>query len=198
MSDAQIAKAMETYGVSPDQMARVVGVPVGEVAARVAATLSPGQTMLLGDTYVQPVYQESGSGENLQIGPLENVLTYKASENKPGGNINYFSPTGEYQQTTQQQKVDTSLGGAIKDIVSNPGFKIIAAAYGLDAALGAFGASAGAATGAGSAFELANAGASALGDLGAFELANAGAGAFGADAALGSTLGGTNLSTLGA
>ena len=189
MSDAQIAKAMETYGVSPDQLARVVGVTPGEVAARVAATLSPGQAVLLGDTYVQPVYQESGSGENLQIGPLENVLTYKASENKPGGNINYFSPTGEYQQTTQQQEVNSG-----KDFLK---FALGSAALfgGLG---GGFDSLFGGGTGAGSAFEAANAGASAMGDLGAFELANAGAGAFGADAALGSTVGGTNLGTLGA
>jgi hypothetical protein len=141
MSDAQIAKAMETYGVSPSQLARVVGVSEGEVAARVAATVPPGQAVLLGDTYVQPVYQESGSGENLQIGPIENVLTYKASENKPGGNINYFSPTGEYQQTTQQQKVDTSLGGFIKDIASNPLVQAGLLAYGANS-LGLFGSGA--------------------------------------------------------
>jgi len=140
MSDADIVAAMETYGISPAQMAEAVGLKEGEVAARVGAAIPPNQAVLLGDTYVQAVNQVTGSGENEQVGGLENVITYKASENKVGGNINYYSPTGEFQQTTQQQKVDTSLGGALKDIVSNPGFKIIAAAYGLDAALSAFGA----------------------------------------------------------
>jgi hypothetical protein len=139
MSDAQIVSAMETYGVSPAQMAQAVGLNEGEVAARVGAAIPPNQAVLLGDTYVQAVNQVTGSGENQQVGGLENIITYKASDNKVGGNINYYSPTGEYQQTTKQQAVDTSLGGALKDIVSNPGFKIIAAAYGLDAALGMFG-----------------------------------------------------------
>jgi hypothetical protein len=139
MSDAQIVSLMETRGISPAQVSQTFGLPEGQIAARVGATLPPNQAVLLGDTYVQAVNPIQGSGENEQVGALENVITYKASENKPGGNIQYYSPTGEYQQTTQQQKVDTSFGGAIKDIVSNPGFKIIAAAYGLDAALGMFG-----------------------------------------------------------
>ena len=140
MSDADIVAAMEQYGVSPAQMASAVGLKEGEVAARVGATLPPNEVKLLGDTYVQAVNQVTGSGENEQVGGLENVITYKASDNKVGGDVNYYSPTGEFQQTTKQQKVDTSLGGALKDIVSNPGFKIIAATYGLDAALSAFGA----------------------------------------------------------
>jgi hypothetical protein len=161
MSDAQIVSLMEQRGISPAQVSQTFGIPEGQVSARVGATLPPNQAVLLGDTYVQAVNPIQGSGEDQQVGALENVITYKESENKPGGNIQYYSPTGEYQQTTQQQKVDTSFGGAIKDIVSNPGFKIIAAAYGLDAALGMFGG-AGAATAAGAeaatAFELANAG----------------------------------------
>jgi len=188
ISDAEIVAAMEQYGVSPAQMAQAVGVSEGEVAARIGAAIPPNQAVLLGDTYVQAVNQVTGSGQDQQVGGLENVITYKASENKVGGNINYYSPTGEYQQTTQQQKVDTSLGGALKDIVSNPGFKIIAAAYGLDAALSAFGATgatfAGEAladsgllsgTGAGSAFEALNAGAGAGADYLGGSLANVGA-----------------------
>jgi hypothetical protein len=168
LSDAQIVSTMEQFKISPAQLASAVNLPEGQIAARVGATLPPNQAVLLGDTYVQAVNPIQGSGENEQVGALENVITYKESENKVGGNIQYYSPTGEYQQTTQQQKVDTSFGGAIKDIVSNPGFKIIAAAYGLDAALGMFGGAE-----AASAFELANAGASALTDLG---VANVGAG----------------------
>jgi hypothetical protein len=139
LSDAQIVSTMEQFKISPAQLASAVNLPEGQIAARVGATLPPNQAVLFGDTYVQAVNPIQGSGENEQVGALENVITYKASENKPGGNIQYYSPEGEYQQTTQQQKVDTSFGGAIKDIVSNPGFKVIAAAYGLDAALGMFG-----------------------------------------------------------
>ena len=108
MSDAQIVAAMEQYGVSPAQMATAVGLPEGQVAARVAAVLPPNEAKLLGDTYVQAVNQTTGSGENLQVGGLENVITYKASDNKVGGDITYYTPEGEYQQTTKQQEVNAT------------------------------------------------------------------------------------------
>ena len=57
MTDAQIVAAMEQYGVSPAQMAQAVGLPEGEVAARVGAVIPPNQAVLLGDTYVQAVNQ---------------------------------------------------------------------------------------------------------------------------------------------
>jgi CCR4-NOT transcription complex subunit 1 len=108
LSDAQLAKAMETYGVSPSQLARVVGVSEGEVAARVAATIPPGQTVTLGDTIVQPQYQTIGSGEDQQIGGLENVLTYKANENKVGGGYNQYNPDGTLQYQGTQQEVNAN------------------------------------------------------------------------------------------
>jgi hypothetical protein len=70
---------------------------------------NPNQAVLIGDTYYQPNYASTGSGENFQQGPLENVTTYKASENKVGGDVNQYTPTGEFQQTTQQQAVSNSL-----------------------------------------------------------------------------------------
>ena len=85
MTDAQIVTAMETYGISPAQMATAVGLPEGQVAARVGAVLPPNEAKLLGDTYVQAVNQTTGSGETLQVGGLENVITYKAGENQVGG-----------------------------------------------------------------------------------------------------------------
>jgi hypothetical protein len=106
LTDAQIVTAMETYGVSPAQMAQAVGLDEGAVAARVAATIPQGQTVTLGDTIVQPVYQVTGSGEDQQIGGLENVLTYKVGENQTGGAYNQYTPTGELERTGTQQKVD--------------------------------------------------------------------------------------------
>ena len=132
MTDEQIVKAMETYKISPAQMATAVGLDEGVVSARVAATLPPNETKLLGDTYVQAVNKVTGSGETQQVGGLENVITYKASDNKDGGDINYYSPTGEFQQTTKQQAVDTSLGGALKDIASNPLVQAGLLAYGVN------------------------------------------------------------------
>ena len=108
MSDTQIVAAMEQYGVSPAQMASAVGLPEGQVAARVGAVLPPNETKLLGDTYVQAVNKVTGSGENQEVGGLENVITYKANENKVGGNVTYYTPEGEYQQTTKQQEVNAT------------------------------------------------------------------------------------------
>ena len=161
MSDAQIVSAMEQYGVSPAQMAQAVGLPEGEVAARAAATVPQGQTITLGDTVVQPVYQVTGSGMDQQVGGLENVITYKATDNKAGGAFTQYTPTGEVEQTGTQQEVKSGL----KEFAIGTGLLL-----GLPTILNA-------GAGGASAFELANAGASAMTDLGAFELANAGASA---------------------
>ena len=106
MSDAQIVTAMETYGVSPAQMAQAVGLNEGEVASRVAATIPQGQTITLGDTIVQPQYQVIGDGENQQIGGLENVYTYKVGENQAGGGYQQYTPSGELARTGVQQEVN--------------------------------------------------------------------------------------------
>ena len=109
LSDAQIVAAMEKNGISPAQMASAVNLPEGQVASRVAATVPNGQTVTLGDTVVQPVYQVSGSGQDQQIGGLENVITYKASDNKTGGAYTQYTPTGEVEKTGTQQEVKSGL-----------------------------------------------------------------------------------------
>jgi len=108
MSDADIAAAMEQYGLSPSQMAQATGLREGEVTSRLGATLAPNQATLFGDTYVQPIYTQLGSGMDAQQGPLENVVTYKANDNQVGGNVNWYDPTGAYQQTTKQQEVNAN------------------------------------------------------------------------------------------
>jgi hypothetical protein len=151
MSDAQIVSAMEQYGVSPAQMATAVGLDEGVVASRVAATVPPNQTIQLGDTIVQPVYSQIGSGEDQQIGAIENVITYKASDNKTGGAYTQYTPTGEVEKTGTQQEVKSGL----KEFALGAGIL-----FGLPTLLNA--GAAGAATAAGAeaatAFELANAG----------------------------------------
>ena len=156
MSDAQIVSAMETYGISPSQMATAVGLPEGQIAARVAATVAPGQTVTLGDTIVQPVYQTTGSGQDQQVGGIENVITYKTGENKVGGGYTQYTPSGEVERTGTQQEVNAN-----KDFLK---FAVGAGALlGLPSLLNA-----GAATGAtGAGLEFAGSG-------GAFDLANAG------------------------
>jgi hypothetical protein len=109
MTDAQIVAAMETFQISPAQMASAVGLDEGAVAARVAANVPQGQTVTLGDTIVQPVYQVSGSGMDQQVGGLENVITYKATDNRAGGAYTQYTPTGEVEQTGTQQEVKSGL-----------------------------------------------------------------------------------------
>ena len=115
MSDADIAAAMEQYGVSPSQMAQVTGLSEGEVVSRVAATVPPGQAVLLGDTWVQPEYQILGSGEDQQIGGITNVQAYKTTGGgindavATGTDIQNYTPTGVFERTTKTQEVDNSM-----------------------------------------------------------------------------------------
>jgi hypothetical protein len=135
-------------------MATAVGLKEGEVAARAAATVPQGQTITLGDTIVQPVYQVTGSGENQQVGGIENVITYKATDNKAGGSYTQYTPTGEVEQTGTQQEVKSGL----KEFALGAGLL-----FGLPSILNAGAATT--ATGAGLEF---------AGSGGAFDLANAG------------------------
>ena len=142
MTDAQIVAAMEQYGVSPAQMAQAVGLDEGEVAARAAATVPYGQATLLGDTWVQPNYQVTGSGEDQQIGGIESVSVYKTT-----GGINdkvvaglpgqTYTPSGELTNTflTTESK-DTSFFGGLLDALKDP---VVLAALGGAAAGGLFG-----------------------------------------------------------
>ena len=82
LTDAQIFGAMKTFGVSPSQIASATGTPLKSIMARLAPLLPPNQAVLLGDTYVQSQYATSGSGQDEQIGALQNLITYKAGENK--------------------------------------------------------------------------------------------------------------------
>jgi hypothetical protein len=191
-SDAQIVSAMQTYGVSPTQLANVVGVTPGEVIARAAATIPYGQTAMLGDVVVQPIRDVQGSGENEQVGPVTGINVTKSTGNisdkaPVGSQYQTYNPDGTLQGPGTVQKYDDkfSLGGVLKDIVSNPGFKIAALAYGGNALANALGG-----TGAG-----------VIGsDLAGLSGIPAGAGALTAaeQAALYGTAGATGLPTAGA
>ena len=109
MSDAQIVSLMETRGISPEQISSTFGIPVGEVVSRAAVVVPQGQTVTLGDTIVQPVYQTTGSGMDQQVGGLENVITYKATDNKAGGSYTQYTPTGEVEKTGTQQEVKSGV-----------------------------------------------------------------------------------------
>ena len=154
ITDNQIVKSMEAYGISPTQLAEAIGVPEGQIVSRVAATVPQGQTVTLGDTIIQPVYQFTGSGESEQVGGLENVITYKATDNKAGGSYTQYTPSGEVEKTGTQQEVKSGL----KEFAIGAGVLL-----GLPTILNA-GAASGA-TGVGLEF---------AGSGGAFDLANAG------------------------
>ena len=148
-SDASIAKAMETLGVSPSDMSKIVGVPEGTIAARVASTVSPGMSVTLGDTVVAPQYRTTGSGMDEQIGALETFTTsksngdvnYKAPVGTP---VNIYSPTGELVNTVKTKK-DLSFVGGFVDMLKDP---VVLAAVGGAAAGGLLGPAAGAVPGA--------------------------------------------------
>ena len=142
LTDAQIVSAMETYGVSPAQMAQAVGLPEGQVVSRVAAVIPEGNAKLLGDTWVQPVYQVTGSGEDRQVGGIESVSVYKTTGGindaaAVGTPVQNYTPTGELTGTSQiTSSGDTSFFGGLVDALTDP---VVLAALGGAAAGGLFG-----------------------------------------------------------
>jgi hypothetical protein len=183
MTDAQIVAAMETFQISPAQMASAVGLDEGLVAARVAANVPQGQTVTLGDTIVQPVYQTTGSGMDQQVGGLENVITYKATDNKAGGSYTQYTPTGEVEQTGTQQEVKSGL----KEFALGAGLL-----FGLPAILNA-----GAATGAAATVGTSGLTAAEIASLTAGDLA-IGGGAFAVPTAVGATAAGLTAAEIAA
>jgi hypothetical protein len=124
MSDADIVAAMEKYGISPAQMAETVGIPEGQIAARVAETVAPGQSITLGDTVIVPQYRTTGSGETQEVGALESFATSKSD-----GDPNYKAPVGTPMQIysadgqfvdTVKTKKDQSFFGGLKDALKDP------------------------------------------------------------------------------
>ena len=108
VTDQQIVAAMKTANVSPKNLADGLGISEGEIAARVARTVSYGSTVQLGDTIVQPVYKVTGSGQDEQVGGIENVLTYRASDNKVGGGYTQYAADGTVERTGTQMEVDAT------------------------------------------------------------------------------------------
>ena len=182
MSDAQIVAAMEQYGVSPAQMAQAVGLPEGEVSARVAATVPPGSSVTLGDTVIVPQYQTIGSGMDQQIGALESFASSKTT-----GDINYKAPVGTpvdiYSASgdlinTVQTKKDQSFIGGLVDAFKDP---VVLAALGGAAAGGLLG-------GAGTAAGAAGTAGMSTAELAQLDLALGGAGGTAGATALGNAL----------
>jgi hypothetical protein len=96
LTGQQLADAMKTYNVSPEQLVKAVGAGP-DTAANVAGT------------FYQPQYASTGSGETFQQGPLSGLLTYSEAANKPGGAYSTFDPTGKFTGTGTQQKVSNNM-----------------------------------------------------------------------------------------
>jgi hypothetical protein len=62
----------------------------------------------LGDTIIQPKYRVIGDGQDQQIGGLENVYTYRASDNKVGGGYTQYAADGTLERTGTQMKVNAT------------------------------------------------------------------------------------------
>jgi hypothetical protein len=108
VTDQQIVTAMKTVNVSLKNLADGLGISEGEVIARVAGTVPNGQTVQLGDTIVQPKYRIIGDGQDQEIGPIENVFSYRASDNKVGGGYTQYRPDGTVERVGTQMKVDAT------------------------------------------------------------------------------------------
>jgi hypothetical protein len=186
MSDADIVAAMETYKISPAQMAETVGIPEGVISARVAETVPQGQSVTLGDTVIAPQYEVRGSGEDEQIGALQTFTTsksdgdvnYKAPVGTP---VNIYSPTGELVNTVKTKK-ELSFAGGLVDMLKDP---VVLAAVGGAVASGLLGTAGAASGAAGTAAGTAGMTAAELAQL---DLALGGAGGTAGATSLGSAL----------
>ena len=185
VTDQQIVAAMKTANVSPKNLADGLGISEGEIAARVARTVPYGSTVQLGDTIVQPVYKVTGSGQDEQVGGIENVYTYRASDNKVGGGYTQYAADGTLERTGTQMKVN-----ATQDFLK---FAAIAGAMFGGAALAGIGEGALTGTAAGTGV---GAGTGLLGGTAAGTVAGTTAGAattLGGASTAGSLLGGSTL-----
>ena len=96
LTGQQLADAMKTYNVTPEQLVKAVGA-------------GPDTAANVGGTFYQPQYASTGSGMDAQQGPLTGLTTYSAAANKPGGAYSTFDPTGKFTGTGTQQKVSNNM-----------------------------------------------------------------------------------------
>ena len=108
VTDQQIVAAMKAANVSPKNLADGLGINEGEVVARVAGIVPNGQSIQLGDTIIQPKYRIIGDGQDQQIGPIENVYSYRASDNKVGGGYTQYAADGTFERSGTQMKVNAT------------------------------------------------------------------------------------------
>ena len=213
VTDQQIVAAMKAANVSPKNLADGLGISEGEVIARVAGIVPNGQSIQLGDTIIQPKYRIIGDGQDQQIGPIENVYSYRASDNKVGGGYTQYAADGTFQQSGTQMKVNATqdflkfaltagalFGGAALAGIGEGALTGTAAGTGVGTGTGLLTGGTGTTLGtgltAGSSLSGLTAG-SSLSGLTAGTGALAGANTLLGGAAIGSTLGGLSTGVIG-
>ena len=189
-TDAQTFEAMKTFGISPQRIATATGAKLSDIIPRLAPFLPQNQAILFGDTWVQGNYRIIGSGEDQQIGPLENISIYKTTggvnDKVPvGTDVQSYSPTGALIGTSKTKK-DLSFVGGILDALKDP---VVLAALGGAAAGGLL-------SGAGTAATVGSTGLTTA-QLAQLDLALGGAGgSAGASSLAGALTTGANVGTL--
>jgi hypothetical protein len=128
---------MKTFGISPQRIATATGTKVTDIIPRLAPFLPRDKAVLLGDTWVQGNYRYMQSGEDNQLGPLESINIYKTTggvnDKLPvGTEVQNYSPTGEFINTTKTKK-ELSFFGGLVDALKDP---VVLAALGGAAAGG--------------------------------------------------------------
>lgn len=150
LSDAQLAADMATYGISPAQLAQATGTKESEIIARAAATVPEGSSITLGDTRIAPQYEVRGSGEDRQVGGIENIYVEKTTGDvnykaPVGSSVQVLSPTGDLVNTIKTKEEQSFFGGladAFNDPVVQAAFLGLGGGGALGSALGLTGSTA--------------------------------------------------------
>jgi len=133
----QLGDAMKTWGITSIKLAEALG-------------LENNQTVKIGENIYQGVYDIRGSGDSEEIGPLKNMLFYKASESTTPGSAYYqFDPQGKVELIGKSKKVESDFGKFLLGSAALFGGAALAGAGGGTAAGTAAGTATGTAAGTG-------------------------------------------------
>ena len=198
LSDAQIVSAMEQNGISPEQMASAVNIPVNQIVSRMAPVLAENvaqygtqtQTLARDETGSTEISQRTLPGGFNAYQDESGQLSFsRVSPDRPGM-IQLYGPNGEYRG---EEKITTTT----QDLIKNLG-PIALAAGGTALAQGLMGSSlfSGGAS-AGSVLGTAGTAGMSAAELAQLDLALGGAGGTAGATSLGNALAtGANVGTL--
>jgi len=172
MSDAQIVSLMETRGISPEQVSSTFGIPVSQIVSRMTPILAQdvannglyNQTLANNETGQTEISQRTLAGGFNAYQDESGQLSFsRVSPDRPGM-IQLYGPNGEYRG---EEKITTTTQDLIKNLgpiaLAAGGTALLQGLPGFESLFNGVGSTAADAA----AFELQNAGASALTDLSA-------------------------------